>query len=312
MFKLPAFVIATMFAAPPVGSDSATTDRIEARADRATKAKRAKRAEKLEFNKAKRNRKADTKHQAHNPAKKRNRFKASLTEEQNEQIRRVYRGLKHETSKLTADMKSLRRALASEFAKDTPDVDAMDGDDPAKLVDEAGDLLFQVLFIAEVISEKGPFDLTDVITAIHDKLVRRHPHVFSDVSVKDSDEVLKNWETIKERERSEEASGSVSALDGVSLALPALVRAAKLGRRASRVGSYKTRCETAPLPARSDRCSASVRRGGPRSRSRPTSDRQPAPRQRSGGDRVRRSVAFLVETAPTRRPITVLPRSSTV
>src|SRR5271167_343642 len=80
-------------------------------------------------------------------------------------------------------------------------LEALDAKDDAKFADELGDLLLQVLFHAEIAWETGRFDIEDVIGNIHDKMVRRHPHVFGTVSAKDSAEVLRNWEQIKKAER---------------------------------------------------------------------------------------------------------------
>jgi nucleoside triphosphate diphosphatase len=111
--------------------------------------------------------------------------------------------------------------------------DAIDRNDPRQLRDELGDLLFQIVFHSRMAEERGWFDFTGVATSIHDKLVRRHPHVFG----QDAGE---SWEELKARERAAVAarqeSPDTSALADVPKALPALARAAKLGRRAARVG----------------------------------------------------------------------------
>ena len=113
--------------------------------------------------------------------------------------------------------------------------DAIEGGDPVKLRDELGDLLFQVVFHAQMAQERGWFDFAQVASSIHDKLVRRHPHVFGGERVADEKELSRNWEEHKARERA--ASGAeVSMLADVPRGLPALVRAAKLGKRAGRVG----------------------------------------------------------------------------
>jgi ATP diphosphatase len=110
--------------------------------------------------------------------------------------------------------------------------DAIARDDVASLRGELGDLLLQVVFHSRIAEENGSFDFSDVATAISDKLEARHPHIFgSDGTTMDQSE---RWETIKSAERS--AAGATSALDGVALALPALMRAEKLQKRAARVG----------------------------------------------------------------------------
>jgi MazG family protein len=110
---------------------------------------------------------------------------------------------------------------------------------PAELRDELGDLLFQIVFYAQVARERGEFTIDDVTTAIHDKMVRRHPHVFGDVTADDSATVLLNWETMKAEER--RAAGKKeekkdSLLDGVSSKAPALMEAHQLSTKAARVG----------------------------------------------------------------------------
>lgn len=119
--------------------------------------------------------------------------------------------------------------------------DAVEQGEPQKLRDELGDLLFQVVFHAQMAQEKGWFDFAAVARGIHEKLVRRHPHVFEDEgSAADVGELSRVWEEQKARERAAAAGGGASAdhsaLADVPRALPALSRAAKLGRRAARVG----------------------------------------------------------------------------
>ncbi|HSP33492.1 MAG TPA: nucleoside triphosphate pyrophosphohydrolase [Thermoanaerobaculia bacterium] len=112
-------------------------------------------------------------------------------------------------------------------------VDAIDRDDRRALLEEIGDLLLESVFIAEITREEGSFDIYDSITAIHDKLVRRHPHVFGDVEANDAEQVLVNWEKLKNEERKAE---NKSVLSGVPAALPALLKASRLTEKASRVG----------------------------------------------------------------------------
>jgi nucleoside triphosphate diphosphatase len=116
--------------------------------------------------------------------------------------------------------------------------DAIEHGSPDKLRDELGDLLFQVVFHARMAEERGWFDFASVARSIHDKLVRRHPHVFGGASVGSAAEQTRSWEELKALERAARGSGGSDAgtLADVPKALPALVRAAKLGRRASRVG----------------------------------------------------------------------------
>jgi ATP diphosphatase len=111
--------------------------------------------------------------------------------------------------------------------------DAIERNDLVSLKDELGDLLLQVVFHCQMASELGAFNLQNVVSGICDKMVRRHPHVFGDASAT-RHEVPDNWEAIKAAERSGDEDNS--ALAGVALALPALLRAQKIQKRASRTG----------------------------------------------------------------------------
>ena len=118
-------------------------------------------------------------------------------------------------------------------------LEALDSDDSDELCEELGDLLFQVVFHSQLAMEKGEFDALEVCRRLHDKMVRRHPHVFGDESFSDSQELLRNWESLKEAER--KASGrkiarKESLLDGIPDKLPALYRANQITARASRIG----------------------------------------------------------------------------
>ena len=113
-------------------------------------------------------------------------------------------------------------------------LDAVRRGDMAALVDELGDLLFQIVFYARLGREAGIFDFADVARTISDKMVRRHPHVFGDEPTPDAAARTRRWEAIKAAERAARNDGG--ALDGVVRALPALLRALKLQRRAARVG----------------------------------------------------------------------------
>jgi tetrapyrrole methylase family protein/MazG family protein len=113
-------------------------------------------------------------------------------------------------------------------------IEAIDNDDLDALCEELGDVLLQVVFHAQLEAEVGMFTVDDVIARIVDKLIRRHPHVFGDLSVEDSDEVLRNWEQIKKSEKGE--GWRKSALDGVPVGLPALMRAMEISKRAVKVG----------------------------------------------------------------------------
>ncbi len=115
--------------------------------------------------------------------------------------------------------------------------DAIERGEWQELCDELGDLLFQVVFHAQMAREAGLFSYEDVVAAICDKMVRRHPHVFADDERGNASRQLARWEDIKAAER--KAAGKTaapSALDGIATALPGLQRAAKVGSRAARVG----------------------------------------------------------------------------
>jgi tetrapyrrole methylase family protein/MazG family protein len=119
-------------------------------------------------------------------------------------------------------------------------LDALDAGDPVELKEELGDLLFQVVFHAQISKERGEFDLGDVIDRSHEKMVRRHPHIFGDAELNTAEDVLKNWEDIKAAEKgvpstSHPESGR-SLLDGIPSKLPALHRAYQMTAKASRVG----------------------------------------------------------------------------
>jgi MazG family protein len=110
---------------------------------------------------------------------------------------------------------------------------------PAALREELGDLLFQITFFARVASERGEFNIDDVIEEVHAKMVRRHPHVFGDTKAGDTAEVLRNWEAIKAEEKAgkgKAGSEEASILDGVSTKAPALMEAHQISTKVARVG----------------------------------------------------------------------------
>jgi len=122
-------------------------------------------------------------------------------------------------------------------------LDAIEKGNSQDLAEELGDLLLQVLFHADLARETGAFDISDVITGIRDKMIRRHPHVFGNVKAETAGEVLKNWAQLKAREKQAAASqgpqtenAHPSALDGVPRNLPALLEAYQITRRAAQVG----------------------------------------------------------------------------
>src|SRR5512137_1436665 len=111
-------------------------------------------------------------------------------------------------------------------------LDAIEADDDHELEEELGDLLLQVVFHCQLARERGAFDFDKVARHIADKLVRRHPHVFGNLRVKDVDQVWANWEKIKRAEKHGTRHARPSALDGIPKHLPALLRAAKLVKKA--------------------------------------------------------------------------------
>lgn len=110
-------------------------------------------------------------------------------------------------------------------------IDAIDSGDRKAIREELGDLLLQVVFQAELGRTEGAFAIDDVVSGIVEKLVHRHPHVFGDMDAKDADEVLRNWEKIKAKEK-----GERGILGGVPRSLPALTRAQRIGEKVERVG----------------------------------------------------------------------------
>ena len=127
------------------------------------------------------------------------------------------------------DHKSIRVCLIEETYEVA---EAIDNDDPVLLREELGDLLFQIYFHAQIEAEKNSFDLSDVVDDISKKMIHRHPHVFGSVSVKNSGEVLDNWESIKTEEK--QRNTLVEKLRAIPPMMPALMRASKVGKKAGR------------------------------------------------------------------------------
>ncbi|MBV9888276.1 MAG: nucleoside triphosphate pyrophosphohydrolase [Acidobacteria bacterium] len=120
-------------------------------------------------------------------------------------------------------------------------LDAIDSGEDEKFVEELGDLLLQVTFHSQIASEANRFNISDVVQSIHDKMIRRHPHVFGGVETKNSEDVLRNWQKIKTQERAEKegAAGEPkreSALDGVPKSIPATLEGLQLTKKAARTG----------------------------------------------------------------------------
>ena len=129
------------------------------------------------------------------------------------------------------DHKSIRK----DFLEETYEVvEAIDTEDSELLQEELGDVLLQVVFHSRIEEEKGGFDFGDVADGICQKLIVRHPHVFGDVTAETSSEVLKNWNNIKQQTKGQETYSET--LESVCTALPALMRAQKVGQRAKRAG----------------------------------------------------------------------------
>lgn len=115
-------------------------------------------------------------------------------------------------------------------------IDAAQAGDKAHMCEELGDVLFQVVFHAQVAAERGDFGIDDVVQAVSEKMVRRHPHVFGDAHVKGTGEVLARWEEIKATEKNNADLKDKSAMDKVSRSMPTLARAQEMGRRAWKDG----------------------------------------------------------------------------
>lgn len=111
-------------------------------------------------------------------------------------------------------------------------LDAIEAGDDHEMAEELGDLLLQVVFHCQLAKERGAFDFDKVTRHITDKLIRRHPHVFGDVKVKDVDQVWANWEQIKRAEKKGTRHERPSAFDGIPKHLPALLRAEKIVKKA--------------------------------------------------------------------------------
>ncbi len=112
--------------------------------------------------------------------------------------------------------------------------DAIDDNEPTKMADELGDVLLQVVMHAQIGKENGEFDINDVTNFVCKKMITRHPHIFSDTVAKTSEEVLKNWEEIKKKERLQETVSE--SMESISKSLPNLTKAQKIQKKASNAG----------------------------------------------------------------------------
>ncbi|MDH5181299.1 MAG: nucleoside triphosphate pyrophosphohydrolase [Gammaproteobacteria bacterium] len=138
------------------------------------------------------------------------------------------------------DLEQTYRTIVPHTIEEAYEVaDAIERNDYDELKSELGDLLFQVVFYAQLAKEENRYTFDDIVTAVCDKLERRHPHVFGEVTVKDAASQTKHWEAIKAEERKQKADHDAqphSALDGIAHTLPAMTVAEKLQKRAARVG----------------------------------------------------------------------------
>jgi tetrapyrrole methylase family protein/MazG family protein len=139
------------------------------------------------------------------------------------------------------DKEQTRETLKPMLIEEAYEVlDALDCRDPLELKEELGDLLFQIVFHAQIAQEREEFDLADVINRLHEKMIRRHPHVFANADLRTSEDILKNWEDIKANEKGVPSSSppdsEKSLLDGIPSRLPALHEAHQMTAKAARVG----------------------------------------------------------------------------
>ena len=133
------------------------------------------------------------------------------------------------------DREQTHRSIRRDLLEEAYEVaDAIDRGDPTSLCEELGDLLLQVVFHAEIAAENGEFALPDAIDGVCKKMILRHPHVFGDVSVSSTDEVLSNWDAIKRKEKN--LKSPAEELDSVAHTLPSLMRAAKISSKCKKMG----------------------------------------------------------------------------
>lgn len=152
--------------------------------------------------------------------------------EQFEKLAEIVRRLRDPQSGCPWDREQTHQSLKRYLIEESYEaIDAIDHA-PAKLADELGDVLLQVMLHSEIARQDGRFDISTVVEAISRKMVERHPHVFGDTKVHDSAEVLRNWEQNKKKQLAPDAS----ILDGVPRSMPALLRGQRIGEKAARVG----------------------------------------------------------------------------
>jgi tetrapyrrole methylase family protein/MazG family protein len=137
-------------------------------------------------------------------------------------------------------LQSLRPSLLEETYEALA---ALDENDPAEMREEFGDLLLLIVMLTQIASEEGDFNMAGVVGGIHNKIVHRHPHVFGQLAVNGTQDVLQNWENLKAQERAANGKSEASLLDGIGKTLPALVQAEQYQKRANHVGFDWTEIE---------------------------------------------------------------------
>lgn len=135
------------------------------------------------------------------------------------------------------DREQTHQTLAKHLIEEAYEAyDAIDEGNPQKIADELGDVLLQIVMHAQIGKENAAFSIDDVIECVSSKMIERHPHVFGDVKVNDSDDVLDNWEAIKKKQRGQKTVHE--AMEGVTRSLPALTRTTKIIDKAAKAGLY--------------------------------------------------------------------------
>ena len=156
-----------------------------------------------------------------------------------EDLRRIVEILRNPDGGCPWDIEQTHASIRKNFIEETYEAcDAIDRKDDEALCEELGDVLLQVLFHARIAEERGAFNLDDVADGEVKKLVYRHPHVFSDVTVSGSDEVLSNWDVLKKAEKKQKDLSD--ELEAVPAAFPALMRGEKLSKRAIKAGALSS------------------------------------------------------------------------
>ena len=162
------------------------------------------------------------------------------------------------------DRVQTHESIRSNLIEETYEViEAIDNKDNKLMREELGDVLLQVVFHCEMAAEENSFDINDVINELCQKLVVRHPHVFGDVKARNSEEALKSWDDVKMKTKSQKRQSE--AMDGVSRALPSLMRAAKIQQKAAKVGFDWEKAEDAmrKIPEEFTELSEAVAGGNP-------------------------------------------------